>query len=32
DNRDIRTFFTALRRRHLEPVFKNWDRVYRDFS
>jgi 2-iminoacetate synthase len=28
DNRDIETFFTALRDKGLEPVFKNWDSVY----
>ena len=28
DARDIETFFTALRAKGLEPVFKNWDRVY----
>ncbi len=28
DNRDIETFFTALRAKGLEPVFKNWDSVY----
>lgn len=28
DDRDIATFFTALRAKGLEPVFKNWDRVY----
>lgn len=28
DDRDIETFFTALRAKGLEPVFKNWDRVY----
>lgn len=29
DNRDIDTFCTMLRGRGLEPVFKNWDEVYR---
>jgi len=28
DDRDLETFFTALRTKGLEPVFKNWDRVY----
>ncbi len=28
DDRDIPTFFDALRAKGLEPVFKNWDRVY----
>ena len=28
DDRDIETFFTALRTKGLEPFFKNWDRVY----
>ena len=28
DDRDIETFFAALRSKGLEPVFKNWDRVY----
>ena len=30
DSRDIATFCAALRAKGLEPVFKNWDRVYRD--
>lgn len=29
DSRDIAAFCAALRARGLEPVFKNWDRVYR---
>ena len=29
DERDVPTFCAALRRKHLEPVFKNWDAVYR---
>ncbi len=28
DDRSIGTFFDALRKKGLEPVFKNWDRVY----
>lgn len=28
DDRDVSTFITALRAKGLEPVFKNWDRVY----
>jgi len=28
DDRDVETFFTALRAKGLEPVFKNWDRAY----
>ena len=30
DNRDVATFCEMLRRRRLEPVFKNWDAAYRD--
>lgn len=30
DSRDIATFCAALRAKGLDPVFKNWDRVYRD--
>jgi 2-iminoacetate synthase len=29
DDRDVPTFCAALRAKGLEPVFKNWDRVYR---
>lgn len=29
DDRDVATFCAAMRGRGLEPVFKNWDRVYR---
>ena len=29
DNRDVETFCNMLRSRNLEPVFKNWDAVYR---
>lgn len=29
DNRDVKTFCRMLRRKKLEPVFKNWDSVYR---
>lgn len=29
DNRDPQTFCTALRARGLEPVFKNWESIYR---
>jgi len=29
DTRDVEEFCGALKRRHLEPVFKNWDSVYR---
>jgi 2-iminoacetate synthase len=28
DERDIATFCAALRRRGLDPVFKNWDAAY----
>jgi 2-iminoacetate synthase len=28
DNRTVDSFFTALRAKGLEPVFKNWDRIY----
>jgi 2-iminoacetate synthase len=28
DARDIQSFVAALRAKGLEPVFKNWDRVY----
>lgn len=28
DDRDVATFMAALRAKGLEPVFKNWDRVY----
>jgi 2-iminoacetate synthase len=28
DDRDVATFCTALHAKGLEPVFKNWDRVY----
>ena len=28
DNRNVDSFFTALRAKGLEPVFKNWDRIY----
>lgn len=30
DNRDIDTFFSVLRHKGLEPVFKNWESVYRN--
>lgn len=30
DNRDVTAFCDALRRKGLEPVFKNWDAAYRD--
>jgi len=30
DNRDIDTFFSVLRHKGLEPVFKNWESVYRE--
>ncbi len=30
DERDVATFCLALRRKHLEPVFKDWDAVYRN--
>ncbi len=29
DNRDVETFCAMLRKRDLEPVFKNWDAAYR---
>jgi 2-iminoacetate synthase len=29
DNRDVAAFCAALQQNGLEPVFKNWDRVYR---
>jgi 2-iminoacetate synthase len=29
DNRDVKTFCEALRRKGLEPVFKNWDAIFR---
>lgn len=29
DGRDVETFCAALRAKGLEPVFKNWDRVFR---
>ena len=29
DHRDVDTFSEALGRRGLDPVFKNWDSVYR---
>ncbi|MBT3294098.1 MAG: 2-iminoacetate synthase ThiH [Verrucomicrobia bacterium] len=29
DNRDVTTFCSMLRAHHLEPVFKNWDAVFR---
>jgi hypothetical protein len=27
--RDVESFCAMLRGKHLEPVFKNWDAVYR---
>lgn len=30
DDRDVAEFCGMLRRRRLEPVFKNWDRVFQD--
>ena len=30
DNRDLETFCAMLSRKGLEPVFKNWESVYRD--
>lgn len=30
DNRDVATFCAALRAKNLEPVFKNWDAMYRE--
>jgi 2-iminoacetate synthase len=29
DDRDVTTFCTMLKQKELEPVFKNWDKVYR---
>jgi 2-iminoacetate synthase len=29
DERDVKTFCVALRRKELEPVFKNWESVFR---
>ncbi|MBU0715192.1 MAG: 2-iminoacetate synthase ThiH [Verrucomicrobia bacterium] len=32
DNRSIEAFCTMLKSKELEPVFKNWDAVYRDIA
>jgi 2-iminoacetate synthase len=30
DDRSVEAFCAMLRAKRLEPVFKNWDRVFRD--
>ncbi|MDD4872251.1 MAG: 2-iminoacetate synthase ThiH [Kiritimatiellae bacterium] len=30
DTRDVKTFCSAMRKKGLEPVFKNWESVFRD--
>ena len=32
DNRSIEAFCAMLKSKELEPVFKNWDAVYRDIT
>ena len=32
DDRSIETFCAMLKSKELEPVFKNWDAVYRDVA
>jgi 2-iminoacetate synthase len=30
DTRDVKTFCAAMKRKGLEPVFKNWESVFRN--